>query len=760
MLSSTIRELADLRQWVEERVELLGVAQAWRFEEHAAASGAAPDTEYLGVASSCDLYVIIIAAEQSEATESEYLAAYADNPEKVLAFFVGDGSPEVAPFRQLIDGRHLRVKKDAPAELVMPIVEAISEAIETGRIIRPLLIADIDDRIERARTAVAEIPLIHIPHVNVDGTARRASEIIRLDEHVALSGIGGSGKTMAAAIAARSAAGDGRTLPVYVEPSEQRTDILSLVQARFHSTRFDASSTLVAQWANQARLLVVVDGIEGLSAVSRRRMQDSAVRWAEEFPRSGLVVCARRFSDLELPGFTQASAAPLSDDQMRDLISVLGATQPVRLPDQVRDIGRWPMWAVALLVYGPQATTGLELLQRFVEARLSTAGMSSVIERAELRAAASFIASRIWPAIGSGADDLLAALDEWSRESLSGSKFMRRPAEDIANRLAKAGILEIGDEIVFPHRLLATILAAEYAIGNTDRGGAADEELAPFIAALSDDDSHLGVLHSVLDAHSIFIIARYLRLAPARSRTAELEPDVLRFADAVRRWTLANDYLDVVHSERWIAWRSSDHFSFGHIKAEEYDRWRAQSNHPITFWSASPFMEHTPEFVAALYALSLFREQALVANPGGNPYAQQSASRIGALLGDDDALTAAVLEAMQQQRDRREALLQRMGLGEAAALRPRAGQSQVSIWVENGRAIVQVAHDGGAPTVTRLNEAPVLTRGFRTSLAALLTPEPDAAVYAGVVRDIEAELGCRLGAQNWSRPELVPSWAW
>lgn len=761
MLSSTISELDRLRRQVAERVNRLALAHAWRFEEHAAAAGTAPEVEYLGVASTCDLYVLIIAARQSDATEAEYAAAYADNPEKVLAFFLGDGSAGVAPFRQLVESRHTRVKRDSVDELVEPMVAAILEAIETGRAIRQLLIADIERRIERARTAITDIAVVHLPYVTVHEESRRAVDVITAGAHVALSGIGGSGKTMAAAIAMRSAASDGRVLPIYVEPSENRTDIVALVQERLHSVRFEASDELTRRWGHQGRLMVVIDGVEGLSSVARRRVMDAATRWAEEFPRSGIVVCARRYSTLELIGFTHASAAPLADEQIQVLTNVLGAARPVRLPEQVRDIGRWPLWAVALLVYGPQAATGLELLQRLIDARLTTAGMSSVIEEAELRASAAFIASHQWPATTASADDVLEVVERWSRQSASGRKFTPRPAEDIIKRLGEAGLVEVGDEIVFPHRLLATILAAEDMVSQPGSDGTTDdEELAPFVAALADDDDHVDLVHSVLGAHSVFVLARFLRLSPPRQRSAAIESDVQRAAVAVRRWTASSDELDVVHSDTWIAWRASDRFSLRTIAADEYVRWRSRADQPITFWPMSPFFDHTPEFVAAVYALNRFRDKVLAADPGGNSFAHLTDEEVAALAADDATLEAAVLEALQRQRQIREELLDRLGLAEADAFRSRAGEPQVSVWVEAGRLMVQLVRDGEMPTVTRLDRAPEWIHGSRSTLAAMLTPDAEAAVYASVVRDVEAELGCRLGAQNWRRAELIPAWAW
>jgi len=215
MLSSTIGELADLRLTAMERVESAAIADAWLFEMHAVASGAAPAIQYLDLARSCDLFVVIVASQYSAATEAEYEAAHADNPEKVLPFFVGDGSAEVEGFRELLESRHTRVKRRRALDLVNPIAQAIIGAVESGRILRSALIRVLDDRIERSRCLVADIPMILEPKIVTDGLASTARESVARDMHVALSGIGGSGKTLCAALSARRLAKHESLLPIF-----------------------------------------------------------------------------------------------------------------------------------------------------------------------------------------------------------------------------------------------------------------------------------------------------------------------------------------------------------------------------------------------------------------------------------------------------------------------------------------------------------------------------------------------------------------
>lgn len=762
MLSSTIGELATLRRQVGDRVEQQQVATAWRFEEHAVAAGTPPDDQYLSIASTCDLYVLVVADQQSPATQAEYKKAYEDNPAKILPFFIGSGSAAVADFRSIIDGRHTRVEKGSMAELVEPITQAILEAIGTGGVVRASLVADIDRRIERGRTAIADVPMILEPRIIASGTPCPAAEIIRPGRRVALTGIGGSGKTMTAAVAARRAAGDGHVLPLYVTPAEGQIDPVELIRQRLEAVRFRASDDLLDRWGAEGRVMLLIDGVEGLTATARRRLMNAVASWSERFPRCGVVISARRFSELELPDFERVEVAPLGQQQMHDLMEALGAEgRPMRFSDQVRDIGRWPMWATALIVYGTEASTGLKLLQRLVNARLDTAGMSSAVEVEELRAAARFVARDQWPATMSSVPEMLDRLRRWRDESPGAATFISKPPEEVLSRLGEAALLEVGDEVSFPHRLLATILAAEQSVREPGAQLASDDELTPFVTALADDDAHVHRVHALLGAHSVFVLARYLRLSPPRARRNDLEVDVLRLAEAFRLWSSAGEKLDVVVGDVWIAWRPADNFRVDHRANDGYAHWRFESDEPIEFWRIPPFRDHTPEFVAAISILSRFRNQVLALDPKGDPWRAMSANRLGEMMSSPAQLARKVVEVLESRRRAHLELLEALRMLEVTALRPPDGEPQVTIWTpDKGEPLVHVSWGSNPASVELLPAAPAPSPGTTGLLAHLLGGEPHAVAYEALKRNIETELGCRLGAQTWSRPDLVPAWAW
>ena len=211
MFSSTILELLDVREQAAQRIDQSGVAQSWRYEVHAVAAGASASEQYVGMARACDLFVLIVASDASAATEAEYLAAYDDNPEKILVFYVGDGSADVRPFRRQLDDRHARVQRETSNELVDPIAAAVIDVIRTGKILRPALLARLDERIERARTLVSQVPVLLLPLLeDSNGSKVTLPSLMGTDLQLALSGIGGSGKSMSAYILARTNSSDGR----------------------------------------------------------------------------------------------------------------------------------------------------------------------------------------------------------------------------------------------------------------------------------------------------------------------------------------------------------------------------------------------------------------------------------------------------------------------------------------------------------------------------------------------------------------------
>ena len=266
MFSSTIDELASVRDEAALLIDNVGIAQSWRYEVHAVASGARASEQYLGIAATCDLFVLIVASEASQATEDEYKKAYQDNPDKILVFYVGDGSPEVRAFRSRLDNAHARIQKGTATELVRPIADSVVEAVQTGKIVRKALRSRLDEHIERSRTLVTSLSAMLLPSVQSEsGDEQTFTELVKGELRLALSGVGGSGKTTCAAIVARMRSTDQRVLPIIASVAGQSESVTDLIQSSLSSVRFRADPSLIQRWAGEGRLFLVIDGIESLS---------------------------------------------------------------------------------------------------------------------------------------------------------------------------------------------------------------------------------------------------------------------------------------------------------------------------------------------------------------------------------------------------------------------------------------------------------------------------------------------------------------
>jgi hypothetical protein len=418
------------------------------------------------------------------------------------------------------------------------------------------------------------------------------------------------------------------------------------------------------------------------------------------------------------------------------------------------------MWTTALIVYGTESRTGLELLQRLVDARLESAGMTSPVEVAELRAVAGFIANRLWPATETTAPWALERIRQWRAEAPSAATFEPRTPEDILHRLGDAALLEIGGDVAFPHRLISTILAAEYAVHDPATANSSDEELAPFVAALADDGRHLELIHQLLENHDIFVLARFLRLSPSQERIGDWDTDVERLATAYRLWSPSEEELDVAFDEGWIAWRTAHVPRIWHAALGSFAQWSVESDEVIEFWPSSPFNNHTPEFVAAVYILARFRKRVLELYPRGEGGPTITSHEVRALLRDEVKLKTTLVEALRRRRGCYEDLVAELDLADVRDLEPPRGEPRVTVWKSQGNEpTVNVAWNGDSPEVYVVTAVPETRDGWTGLLADLLRNDRMDA-YADLERRIEAALGCRLGAQSWSRPELVPAWVW
>ena len=178
------------------------------------------------------------------------------------------------------------------------------------------------------------------------------------------------------------------------------------------------------------------------------------------------------------------------------------------------------------------------------------------------------------------------------------------------------------------------------------------------------------------------------------------------------------------------------------------------------FWPYLPFTMRTPEFVAALYVLNLFRAQVLSFDSRDGT-ADPSQNELNRLLRHRAELSETIIDSLRCRRAIRADLLAKLGLSDVASVRVAAGQPDVTVWTSRrGDAWAEVSWTDGLPSVDYRDITTDWMPSNAQSLARVLATPPDQAVYLELKRDIESALGCRLGAQSWGRPELVQAWAW
>jgi len=768
MISSTIAELADIRSTVDTALDEQGLAEGWLFEVHSTASGHPPENRYLEAAHSCDLYVIIVAAQRSQATEAEYHAAFADNPTKILAFYLGDTAGDTAELRSLIDSRHTRVPCREPLELPPLIVSAISDYIQSGEIVRYPLIAELDRRLRQTEAVVMpSLPLSFIPVLRSDERSRTDGELDDSEGHrisieataaprehhqIVLEGIGGSGKTYTALAISRHLAKHG-VLPVVLSPTNNQISVSELILAELDAVRFYPGETLLHEMARSGRLAVVVDGVDALSSDARRLLLHDLEEFARRFPRSQAICCVRRSLPGELLGFSHFNIDPLSDAQTAAMFEALNAAQIDRFPSQIADLARWPLWAWALVEVGPNAETGLVLLQRLLEHRIQGSGSFLPLEAQLLLDAAAVLAYEAWPESTLEISDALDHLTGWRSSEQVASRYSPPPASVIVDRLSGAGIIQEARQLNLAHPLFATYLAARHAVfaGALRVDMRNDGELAMFVAALLPEE-RCDEQIALLDRHGPVGRARFLRLMPERDRT--LDPsDPTLFGSSLQ--TLDGTAAVCIATETWTAWRASE--NAGTVHPDSIGDWLTEGE--IAFMRGNVFKRRTPVTLAAIESLARFKGRAMRLRPSpDNWHEQPSPSEMTQLRRIAPAeLDEMLLQVVLDWRRRWREIADAIGVGSLPEIRIPDGEPQLSLILDWSDPRLRVDW-GDRAEVTRV--PPSKLSWDYESLFRFLGPGWVARIYRDIISRTEMALGCRLGSQAWNQPERVAAWAW
>lgn len=543
-------------------------------------------------------------------------------------------------------------------------------------------------------------------------------------------------------------------LPIVLTPHGDQTSIGGLLAAEFDAVRYYPGENLTAEMARSGRLAVVVDGIDALASDARREVMTDLARYARQFPRSRFVCCVRRVIAGELIDFSRYTIEALSEQQTSDLFAATGIDRLDRFPPQVADLASWPLWALAMIEIGNSAPTGLVLLDRLLEHRLSVSGAYLPIETEMLLEAAGLLAFEAWPEPIVDPAVALDSIAAWRAGPRAVSRYSPLPADEIMERLGAAGIVQHSRSLAFAHPLFATFLAARHAaaFGGLTAAMADDPEFSMFAAAMMPEDPD-GEQVDLLVHHGPIGQARFLRLVEESDRAFE-SSDPTRFGELVDR--LSEGAAACIATDDWTAWRSADHPE--RCAPDAIAEWLTHGE--VSLLQGNAFERWTPLALAAMESLNRFKKQARDLEPRDiNWLAELTARELEQLRRRPSSeLDEMLLEAAMDWRTRWHALTAAMGVSTLEELRLPGDEPEIDLvedWPDPG-----VRLQWGSRAEVRRVSADTDRRWGYESVSRFLGPGREARLYREVVRRTELVLGCTFGSQAWMRPERMAAWAW
>jgi Domain of unknown function (DUF4062) len=770
-LSSAIRDLREERRLTKEAIDALGLADPWLFEFHAAASGDPPDVQYLALARTCDLFVLVVADEVSEATWLEYLEAFGDNPSKVLPFLVGTATGRATDERSTLAARHTYVPLQDRSEIPPAVATAVNHAVMTGQLLLGPLDAILQQSaawMERLLGLPAGVQLTSTALAD-DGNPTDPSGVFVSESRLVLTGPAGSGKTHYGlqALLRRS---NRRSLPVRIKLQRGPTPRLeSLVDALLLETRFRAGGMLISQWAAEGRLALVVDGLDELADVDREGALRSIAEFSETYPRSSVVVAVRALAAASLPRFTRLHMAPIPDEDLVSLFRAAGRElRSTRdLPAGLVSFARLPLWAGLLATSGLQARTALELFQGVVQGRIQAILPNEAIAASALHRAIGILAledqSNPGPAVASCVD----ALARWLVSPAVTSRYSSLSSEWVLEQASSSGLVGIeAGRVVFAHPLLSACLAAEEVASSgveADRHRLGSDGRA-FLAVLF-DDNQADVVLDILAACDVFTLASVARLIVARPRRVDVRVDIPRYDAALGRLadragevaarTVPQEQTSALLSGNFIALRRSSTPEAVVVESDDLTAWASPNEAPTSYtcWSRNPFASETPELLAAAEVVHMFKVRVLALRPAGSRWAPHGANG-GELLGNRDDLSIRLLDFVTASRSARRLLLEELNLQVHALAQVETGEPQITIRPDpnDPRFLVEWGHSDSSVVFADAD-----SNHYGESLRVLLT-DPAVHAWYELVDELEKELESPLASQSPTMPSRFAEW--
>jgi hypothetical protein len=771
-VSSSIEAMRAVRAQCKHAIESTGLADTWLFEFHATASGEPPEAQYLSKARSSDLFVLLLADDVSEATWKEYEEAFEDSPSKVLPILVGPSTPETSAQREVLAGRHSYGRQlGSLAEVPAAVKAAVEHAITSGVILADPLRDIAQKQLDLRRRLLALPAGFEFPCQLLDGLQRRQNmgDVLSEKGRVVVQGSAGAGKTHLALKYLAEGSSDG-PLPVYVRLTRNEPrSILELVADAVSGARFRADDKLLDAWANDGQLLLVLDGMDQMEGEARAQAIEGIEAFTGAHPRCSVMVLVRSLVPTLLPDFARVDVAPIPDESVVELFRLAGRDiQGVwDLPVRLREFVRRPLWAGLLATSGLQAKSVVDLLQSVLSDHLAVVLPDSPVAAAAVRSALRQLALADQTAPDPTIQICIDRIAAWSSLAIIKAKYTARSASWYIEQIERSGLVAIESErLVIAHPLLSACLAAEAFAADEIAGTVQLSRDARILAAglLSEDRSQEAL--QLLADEDVFALASAVRVVQQQHRTAPLIEDLERVDQALSRLArkAGKEAESAIPGTRTVAliregtlalrWERGP---FPRVTEDsDLAAWARPGDDLISYsvWTPPPFLDASPEIVAAIEIVATFKARMLELRPSGSPFGPHGADV--AAIRADPQLDAAIVQFEKRSRDFRLQLLTELNLTGHAMAQGTAGEPSITVWMGGDDPRYEVVWGKEAASVAYPADRP--DRYVGHSLHTILS-DPQAHAWRQLSEELERELDTPLESQASERPSRFPEWA-
>lgn len=758
-ISSTIGELRDVREQIQARLEPLSICDPWLFEFHAVAAGGPPSEQYLALAASCDVFIVVVARQYSEATEQEYLAAYEDHPHKIFPFFIGADEGATESFRELLTQRH-SYRTVTQEDLAEAVAKALDEHVGSAHLLHRPLIADLQKSLDRQLERMQrDAKLSFLPSAGRDEEeSLPLLDLLSQVPRAVISGPPGIGKTYGTTAAALALCKRDRTIPLLARLGRGADTCLKLAAQATNAIGFYPGAELLEAWAFRGRLTLIIDGWDTAPVGARRNLLTDAEQFSNQYPRARVVIMARQRMPGRLIDYSRIELRPLSMGQVDDYFSAAGMeTRHRDLSTEMANVCALPLFLGAAAQISLTTTTARDCIRELIDYRLQEVCVDA-LDVASVRRKAGILAIELRGQ---------RSTSRWHWQDITETDIRYVAPDQLQETirlLESAGLVSVShDGVTFTHELLEASSAAytlrmfPEAIPSLAAMLAADPELTVFLAGELDDEFG-GTLLRILAGSDASVLARALRFAPDRPRARSVS-EVARRVFAGTQVLFPGVYSSVATGSDWMAAAicgeaESQEPSHAIIHGKSLSAWRVglPKGSRYTVWHNASAQAMQPEWLCISMRLESIKEQVGSFRVDASEIGiRDAAERLR--LTNAEGFEEAVEAALAAYGDCWEAIRLRSTLAPPIVA---AAQGSARIVVGPHRLFASLAWEQPefAIEYRELDAA-----GWDLSLDELLMDPADYAIRQ-FKASFERAIGCSLLSVSWWKPSRTPALGW